>query len=132
MNSTTLSGVIGNGPTQSYTPTGTSIAKFSVAESRYDSAKKEKTTQWWYCTAFGQTAEHVLKFFTKGSWITVTGDASFSTYTTNEGQQRSDLRLTIDRVGFCGHKRDGQQEATHQPTQPPAAQPAPASDDIPF
>lgn len=76
MNKVVLVGRLGQDPEQRALPSGTAIANFSVAtnETRKDqNGQYIDSTEWHRCVAFGNQADFINKYFTKGRLVYIDG-----------------------------------------------------------
>lgn len=125
MNTVTITGRMGADPEVRTEQDGRIRTSFSVADDQGKDKQNNERTNWWRCTAWGKTAEHIGNYFSKGRMITVTGQLLAREFTGKDGVNRTSLDLTVDRFGFCGDaKPEGQQPAA-APAHPPAAGTAP-------
>jgi len=113
LNSVFFAGNLTRDPELKYTPSGTAICNFSVAQNKSwvskDGAKHEKTN-YVECTMFGRRGEVINDFFKKGSNIFVQGELDFQTWE-KDGANRSTLKLVCSNFEFTGSKKDqGTQE----------------------
>lgn len=96
------------------TPSGVSVARFSVAVDRgYTKQGEEKKTDFINVVAWRQTAEFVCRYFSKGSMIAVQGAIETSRYEKN-GYTFYSSEIKADNVSFCGSKNDGQSNNSPQ------------------
>ena len=86
------------------TQSGTSVCSFRVAWS--EKYKETETKLFLNCTAWRGTGEMVSKYFVKGKEIAVEGKLSTRDWEDKDGNKRSSIELTVDRVHFCGSKGD--------------------------
>ena len=56
--------------------------------------------------AFGQTAEFISKYFSKGSKIAVTGHIQTGDYTDKDGVKHYTTDVVVDQVDFASSKND--------------------------
>ena len=84
---------------------GTEYCKFTVAVDRRRGKDKEKLTDFFDCTAFGNTGVAVSKFFCKGKEILLTGSME-SNKVTKDDQTRTYWGISVDTFEFCGTKND--------------------------
>lgn len=75
---------------------------FSVAVNR---RFNKEETDFINCCAFGKTAEFIVKYFSKGQEMLLTGELHIDTYE-KDGQKRSTAKVVIDEVEFCGSKAE--------------------------
>ena len=103
---------------------GTQILAFGVAVN--DRRKNQQTGEWEDvpnfvdCIVFGQRAEAVSRFISKGSKVAIEGKLRYSAWETKEGQRRSKLEVIVDEIDFMS--RQGQQVTS------PAAEAAKVAD----
>lgn len=123
MNIVILHGRLTADPTIRQSSSGKSIAGFSVAVDGYKDKDGNKQTDFIRCTAFGQTAEFMSRYFTKGKEIAVEGSLHPSDYTDDKGVKHFSYQVNVNRVHFCGSKSDNQQQsAPHFDTVPQSGQ----------
>lgn len=103
MNIITIKGRLTRDPEQKQTQTGTSVAKFAVAVNR--KFEKEKA-EFFNCTAFGKTADFVIKYFSKGQEIVLSGRMENDKYQDKTGNNRDWWEVKVDQVDFCGPAKD--------------------------
>lgn len=116
MNVITLVGRMAKDPEIRYTQgaTSTAVASFSVAVRRRFVREGEADCDFIEVNAFGKTAEFIQKYFTKGSWIAVSGSMRVESYTTRDGSTRWAHYVVADQVTFAG-------KSEAAPTNQPAA-----------
>ena len=85
---------------------GIEYCKFTVAVDRRKQKDKEQQTDFFDCTAFGNTGVAISKYITKGREILVDGRME-STKTEKDGQKRTWWGITVETFDFCGSKGDG-------------------------
>ena len=87
------------------TPNGTNVVTFSIAVDRnYKGQNGEKQTDFLNVVAWKQTAEHIVKWFGKGSMICVEGSLQTRSFTTQSGEKRYVTEIVADSVHFTGEK----------------------------
>lgn len=84
------------------TQSGTAVCSFRLAWS--ETVKERETRLFLPCVAWGNTAEMICKYFPKGKEAVVEGRLSTREYEDRNGQKRSVVELTVDRIHFCGKK----------------------------
>lgn len=96
-------------------PSGKSVASVSVACDR-DFTKEggEKETDFIDLVAFGATADHIAKWFTKGKMIIVSGRLQIRNWTDKEGNKRRNAEVVADSVYFGDSKKSDQGNSTYQ------------------
>ena len=104
LNNVSIMGRFANEPELRTTASGKSVTSFTLAVPRnYD---KEKT-DWIDCVAWEKTAEHICKYFRKGSLICVQGSIQTRTFELNNGDKRKATELIVEQSHFCEKKQDG-------------------------
>ena len=97
-----IGGITGNltrDPELRRTGDGKAVASFCVAVKRPYSKDK---TDFIDCVAWGQIAEFVSKYFSKGSGIAVDGFYTTRTWEDKDGNKRKNTELVASSVGFMG------------------------------
>lgn len=124
INRVNITGNLTRDPELRATAGGTQILSFGVAVN--DRRKNPQTGAWEDvpnfvdCIVFGQRAEAVSRFISKGSKVAVEGKLRYSSWETKEGQRRSKLEVIVDEIDFLS--RQGQQVTS------PAAEAAKVAD----
>lgn len=119
INVVTISGNVGADARLSATPTGTQVLQFSVAVN--DRVKNNQTGAWedrpnWVdCVIFGQRAESLAPYLTKGTKVAVFGRLHWSSWE-KDGQKRSKLDVIVSEVEFLS-ARSQQAAPTQQAPQ---------------
>lgn len=87
------------------TKTGKSVTTFILAiERTYAGSDGERQADFVRCVAWGNTAEFVCKYFTKGSMIGIEGAVHSRDYTDKNGNKRYAVEILVKEVSFCGSK----------------------------
>ncbi len=86
------------------TPSGTSVANFSVAVNRRFPKEGQPDCDFINCVAFGKSAELVSRYFSKGSSIFAEGEMQIRTWTDNSGQKRYATEVIVSEVRFVDSK----------------------------
>ncbi len=110
LNKIILVGNVGSDPEMRYTPNGKAVKSFSVATNRrYNTASGEtrEETDWFRINAWGKQAEQCNQFLTKGRQVYVEGRLHARTWEGQDGQTRTSLEVTSDRVLFLGKRTAG-------------------------
>ena len=132
LNHIVIMGRLTRDPEYRTTGSGLSVANFSVAVDRdFSGQSGEKETDYIDCVAWRKTAEFVVKYFTKGALIVVSGRLQIRSWTDKDGNKRRTAEVVADNVYFGGSKRDnpgGYQESAS----PYGGYAAPASDFAPI
>jgi single-strand DNA-binding protein len=141
INKVIIVGRLGNDPEVRYTPSGSAVAKFSVATSEEwkdkTTGEKKERTEWHRITAWGKLGEICGEYLSKGRQVYVEGRLQTSSYDDKEGVKRYSTEIVASDVQFLGSKESGGGRPAGGGTPPresfggPGA-PPPADDDIPF
>jgi len=131
MNCLNFTGNLGSDADLRQTPNGKSVANFSVAMT--SGWGDRKVTTWVRCALWGDRANSVVQYLTKGKTVAVTGEASLREWESN-GKSGVSFECNVSNVTLCGDKRQGDS------AQPQVSQPQPVvaggagdiDDDIPF
>lgn len=126
INRVEISGNLGRDPELRATSSGTQVCSFSVCvntRQKVNGEWKDKAN-WVDVIFFGNRAESISKYLSKGSHVTVAGRLSQNTWETKDGQKRSKLEVIGEDIDFQGGKR------AEQAAQEPSADVY--DDDIPF
>lgn len=107
MNSVSLIGRLGQNPELKYTPSGTALAKFSLAVDGRKGQNGEKETHWIDCVAWQKTAEVIAEHCQKGKQIGVNGRLNVNQWEDQEGQKHKRTEVVVDSFTFCGSKEGG-------------------------
>ena len=82
-----------------------SLCSFTVA---WSEKYKDKETQLFMdCQAWRGTADFISKFFGKGQEIIVVGKLHTEKWQDKDGNNRSNIRMTVESANFAGAKADG-------------------------
>lgn len=100
----TIVGTLTRDPEMRYTPSGVSLASFSVAVN--ERVKNKQTNQWedgdasfFDCTVFNQLAENVAESLQKGSRVILRGRLKQDHWETDSGEKRSKIKVIVDDIG---------------------------------
>lgn len=134
MDAWTFHGHLGRDAELRMTKSGVAVVNFSVACKR-GWGEKEKTV-WVECAWFGQRAEKVVQWLTKGSHLLVTGEPDVSAWEKRDGSGIGcALQCVVRDVDFLGGSERGESRAPspHEPAPVAAAAVAAVVDeDVPF
>lgn len=127
MNVFTATANLGRDAEVRHTASGTAIASFPIAiSSGYGDNKK---TTWVRCSLFGKRAEGgLIQYLKKGTQVAVSGEISLNEYTTQNGEQRSNLELNVSEIDLIGGTNGNAKPA--QPVNNKPAAPAYAGSDF--
>ena len=105
MNKIIIKGRLTRDPELKTAGSGVEFCKFSVAVDRRKGKDKEKETDFFDCTAFGNTGVAVSKYFTKGKEILIEGRME-SNRVAKDDTVRTYWGISVDTFEFCGTKGD--------------------------
>ncbi len=131
MNKVLIIGNAGQDPEMRYTPNGAPVTSFTMATNRrYTTSEGEQReeTEWFRISAWNRLAEQVNQFVTKGKKVYVEGRLKTSPWIGKDGEARSGLEVTADRVLFldrAGTPPSGQEGGE-------AAEPVGDAEDLPW
>ena len=101
----TLIGNLGSDPEMRYTPDGKPVTSFRMATNRRYTTSAGETreeTDWFRVTVWGKQSEKCNQFLTKGQQVYVEGRLHARNWQGQDGQTRTSLEVTADRVVFLG------------------------------
>ena len=110
MNKIFIKGRLTRDPEQKVVGGGIEICKFTVAVDRRKAKDKDKQTDFFDCTAFGQTGAAIKQYMSKGRDILVEGRME-SNSVDKEGMKLKYWGVTVDSFDFCGSKSDAPAQA---------------------
>ena len=107
------------------------IARFSIAVNRRFSRQGDTDTDFFNCTAFGQQAEFVEKYFKQGSRMLLTGRVQNDNYTNKNGERVYSVQIMADEIEFAERKSTADANASRGASNfgGGAPEPAMAADD---
>lgn len=108
-NRVTLLGNLTRDPERRVTPKGTSITSFGLAlNDSYKGAdgKTVEETTFVDVDAFGQQADVIAKYLSKGRLFLVEGKLKLDTWETKEGEKRSKLKVVLTNFQFIPDGKD--------------------------
>ena len=90
------------------TQSGKSVLSFTVAvEQSYAKQGEEKKADFISCVAWGNTAEFISKYFSKGRMIALEGNLRTRTYEDKNGSKHYVTEVYVDSVSFTGEAQQG-------------------------
>ena len=126
VNKVILIGNLGRDPELSYLPSGTAVARLSVAttEGRKNAEGNwEDVTEWHRVSVFGKTAETAGQYMSKGQQVYIEGKITYGSYE-KDGIKRYTTDIIAFKVQLLGRRedsgqRDDQSRYQPEPTTPP-------------
>ncbi|MCI9627123.1 MAG: single-stranded DNA-binding protein [Clostridia bacterium] len=124
LNRSILMGRLTRDPELRTTPSGVSVASFTLAVDRgYAKAGEERQTDFINIVAWRATAEFVGRYFTKGMMMIVEGRIQSRSWEDQNGNKRYATEVVADNIQFGESKKAA---AQHTGADMPAAPAAPA------
>ena len=87
------------------TPSGTSVAEFSIAVKRPFKSNSEQESDFFNCVAYSKVAETASKYVKKGDQVGVEGRLQTRNYTNKEGRKIYITEIIAESVEFLQTKR---------------------------
>ncbi len=128
-----LIGRLTHDPELKYTPSGTPVARFSLAVDRgRKNQQGEKETDFIRCSTWNKNAELVSNYLQKGRLVAVEGSLRIDVVEQQDGQRRQYVEVVCNTVRFLDRGKDQQQSATGNDFMSFGQEVDPHSDDVPF
>ena len=133
INRVNLSGNLTRDPELRMTKGGKQVLSFGLAVN--DRMRNQQTGVWEDrpnfvdCIIFGNRAEAVAKYVSKGSKVAVEGRLRYSSWETKDGQRRSKLEVIVDEIEFMSGRGKANEEGQSGGEHPTAEV---YDEDIPF
>jgi single-strand DNA-binding protein len=138
VNKVILIGNLGQDPeSPRKTNSGLSVLDISIATSR-KGRDGNRMTDWHTVTCFGQTADNVHKFLSKGRQVYIEGRLQYDSWEDkNTGQKRKKAKIVADNVTFLSRQEadnagGGGYSRSSAPSMPDFSGNSGGDDDIPF
>lgn len=110
LNKVLLIGRLTRDPELRYTPQGTAVCTLGIATNRFsrnaDGSMREETT-FVDVTVWAKQAENCAEYLKKGREVFIEGHLTLDRWESPDGQKRSKLHVTAERVQFLGGARGG-------------------------
>lgn len=118
-----ISGNLTRDPELRATASGTSVLSFGVAVNdrrRNANGEWEDVPNYVDCTMFGNRAEALSRYLSKGLKVAIEGRLRWHQWETNDGQKRSKLEVIAEELEFMTSRQGGQGQGaapvnTHRP-----------------
>jgi single-strand DNA-binding protein len=123
LNKVILIGNLGKDPEMKVTPTGKSLARFSLATTetwRTPAGEKQQKTEWHNIVVWGKQAELAEKYLRKGKQVMVEGRIQYRDYTDPSGVKKIYTDITCDNFVMLGRMDDSARQSAGQYEKPPA------------
>jgi single-strand DNA-binding protein len=136
VNKVILLGNLGSDPELRYTPSGRTVANFSIATSEQWTNKdgeKEEKTEWHRIVAWGRLGEICGEYLSKGSQIYIEGRIQTRAWEDKDGNKRYTTEIIAQNMQMLGSPSRKQGEALSTEERHPVEEPISIpDDDIPF
>ena len=145
VNKVILIGRLGKDPEVKYTPSGTPVAKFSLATDEVykdRSGEQQKRTEWHNIVAWSKLAEICGEYLTKGKQIYIEGSIRSRQWEDQNKNKRTSYDIVAREMKMLGSKADSERAAGSARAAGAGEAPAPEGieppeagindDDIPF
>lgn len=109
LNSVQLIGNLGQDPEMVNFENGNKLAKFSIATTKYFKDVKgelQSKTEWHNIVAWGQKADAIEKYTTKGSRVFVQGELETRKWEDKEGNKRQLTQVNCLNIIFLDRRND--------------------------
>ena len=103
INQCTIVGRLVADPETRQTPSGKSVTSIRVA---VDRKGREKETDFFSCTAFGQQGDALAEYAQKGRLIGIVGKIQLDQYTNKEGVKQQSVKIMVDNWQLLDSRRD--------------------------
>ena len=133
MASITISGKVSKPPELRFFDSGTQLCKLSVVDREYVRPEKkgeDSPGQFYDCEIWGKTAEIAGDRLSKGSKVTMTGQAVWREWLSKQGEKRRALSIKVSGITYLDTKDESQ--ALKAAAGGTAATAPVGSNDIPF
>lgn len=127
-NQVVLAGNLTRDPELKYLPSGTGVCEFTIAINRKwkgQNGEPKEEVGFFDCQAWGRTGELIAEHVKKGNPLLVSGYLKHERWETQDGSQRSRIRINVMSMQFLGGKKDSS-------AGPPPQEEAPAAEETPF
>lgn len=83
------------------------VVNFNIAVRRdYKNENKEYESDFFNCSAFGNTANFLVNYFKKGQDLLLIGHLQNNQWETESGEKRTAINVIVESVEFCGNKQE--------------------------
>jgi len=112
LNHVTLIGRLVADPETRNTPNGKSVCNIRIA---VDRKGREKETDFFGCTAFGQTGDALATYATKGRLVAIVGKIQLDNYTDKDGVKRQSVKVLVDQWSLLDSRKEQDSPPNPQP-----------------
>lgn len=118
-----------------YTPSGTAVASFSIANGRtfQQTGEKKEQVNYFDCIAWSKLGEIITEHCKKGQMLAIEGHLQQSRWDDQDGKKRSKVEIIVDTFQFLGGKKAEEgNEGLGKEVDLPAVDNPFSDDDVPF
>jgi single-strand DNA-binding protein len=110
LNRVILIGRLTRDPEIRYTPAGTAVASFSLANGKtyVVSGEKKEQVSYFDCIAWSNLGEIITEYCKKGHRIAIEGRLQQSRWDDQDGKKRSKVEVVVENFQFLEGKKDGE------------------------
>lgn len=112
LNHVTLIGRLVADPETRNTPNGKSVCNIRIA---VDRKGREKETDFFSCTAFGQAGDALATYATKGRLVAIIGKIQLDNYTDKDGVKRQSVKVLVDQWSLLDSRKEQDSPPNPQP-----------------
>ena len=124
-NKVIMMGRLTRDPEVRYSNDNKAVANFTLAVDRRYKRDGDPDADFFFCTAFGKTADFAEKYLKKGTKIVLDGHLQNDTYE-KDGQKKTTTKIMVDSCEFAESKSQSNDTAPKQQTE------ADIMDELPF
>jgi single-strand DNA-binding protein len=127
VNKVILIGHLGKDPAVTYTPSGSPMAKFTLATNEVfkdRSGEQQERTEWHNIVAWNKLAEICGQYLTKGKLVYIEGSIRSRQWEDQAGNKRTAYDIVASRMQMLGGRADSERVAAAAPAPPPAERPS--------
>ncbi len=134
LNRIILIGRLTRDPELRYTPSGTPVAKFTLAVDRRTNKQGEKEADFIDIVTWQKVAETCANYLGKGRLVAVEGRLQIRSYDDNQGIRRKTAEVVAENVRFLDKAKEDQGRSSFAPTKEDdfASEVSFVDDDMPF
>lgn len=110
LNKVILIGRLTRDPELRYTPSGTPVAKFTLAVDRRTNKQGEREADFIDIVTWQKTAETCANYLGKGRLVAVEGRLQIRSYDDSQGVRRKAAEIVAETVRFLDKAKDGQSQ----------------------
>jgi single-strand DNA-binding protein len=114
LNKIILIGRLTRDPELRYTPSGTPVAKFTLAVDRRANKQGEKEADFIDIVTWQKTAETCANYLGKGRLVAVEGRLQIRSYEDGQGLRRKAAEVVAETVRFLDRAKEGQPQSQPQ------------------